>query len=143
MINLNESELKDFQNNTIFPLMCMASVEPLKVKQQFFQKINPLNFNLINNAFDLNFSAFKKEQDGLGHLTFVIQSLNLDILPEFFSTSVNDFNSEEAKDFLIRPLRNFQPFKKAILLFEDKEHSLEEFKNLVINWKKSLKIESE
>lgn len=131
----NEPPL-NFFNETIFPLMLMASLEPLQLTEKSF-------FNLglphHNHTYNLNLSVFKREEHGPAHLFFVISSSNNFTPPELFSTNFPDAESEEAKNFMLRPIEKFRPFKRAILLFEKRPHLLKEYEEMVIKWKESLR----
>jgi len=128
----------DFSNEKIFPIMCMASLEPLQLTEKYFFHLGLPNHN---QGYSLNLSVFKKEELGPTHLAFVISTstFNLFTSPEIFSMVFNDPESEEAKRFMLRPIEKFQPFKKAILLFEKRPYALGEFEKTIMDWKESLK----
>ncbi len=130
--------LETSDDKTVYPLMWMASMEPVKIRKEKFIDVFPLNFGLFDQIFSLHFSATKKEKDASTKLTYVITSLNLFLPPELLTMEVNDVASDQAKQFLINPLNNFYPFKKAILLFENKSYMIQELEQVVTDWKKDL-----
>ena len=140
LLNNEDGSLKfDSDEQNIYPLICMASVEPVKIKKSFtfgsqhsFEKLNS-----FQPLFSINFSAFKRENDDLSHLTFVIAAISsLKLPPQIISTATS--NDEESKDFLLTGLSRFASFKKAIIAFEKRAYSLKEFEDTVMDWQKSL-----
>ena len=128
-------------DSIIYPLMCMSSIEPVKVKSRSIKSLSPDLINLANERFSVQFSAFKKEEGGANQLHFIVGSLTSLVSPEFIVAAVDDINSNEAKEFLNRPLSQFDSFKKAILLFEPRAYSLKEFEEVIKDWKESLEQE--
>jgi hypothetical protein len=128
-IENNETEERPFSDKTLYPLMCMTSTEPIRMKHPFF----------YNQTFTLNCSVFKKEETGLTFFTLMISSLNSLVLPELMTATFTSPDSDEAKGFLVRAISNFSPFKKAILLFENRPYTIGEFEKIGLDWQMSLK----
>ena len=137
-MNLNSNENGD-ANTTLFPLMCMASMEPVRIKKGSIFSNNIFDKQLLYSTFNINFSAFRREEVGPAHFALVIANLTNPLLPpQYIGARFPDVGSQEAKNFLSKPLSNFNSFKKAIILFDKRAYTIKEFDTAMEEWKTSL-----
>ena len=124
----------------ISPLCLMVSTEPVSLKDDsdFFVSEDFLGKISKESFFRLTFSSFK-DPKGLFHLSYMIEDNEGENDPAIMTSIVKDINDSKALEFTLYPLKFFNLFKRAILVFDNKKYTIQEFQDLVSQWKINLK----
>lgn len=122
----------------------MANLQPVTInknldvlKESTFSKLNKDKNK--NNEFNLIFSAFENK-DKTVHLSFLLEVIpnkeqnQYYAEPAILSSHFPTYNCREAVDFIFYTIKVFNPYKRAILTFEDgKQYSLKQYGHLPPN----------
>jgi hypothetical protein len=130
---------KGLQDKRIYPLVFMISLEPINFKEKIHTSITKAIFQHLQNAkFSLHFTVFGSPFQDTFEVTFALESLDAKMFPVMITDIFKDLSNKRVKEFISYPFRLFKPFKKAILAFEDRPYTIEEFNPIMKDWRKSL-----
>ena len=110
----------------------MISLEPVRLKSA-----SPFHTSSFSQTYELTFSCFKEQNKY--SLSHIIKAINSPFPPHVIVNTFDEVEGVDAERFLLTPLVYFKVFKRAILLFEKKAYTLDEFEQIMKNWKESLK----
>lgn len=113
----------------------MVSLEPMMVDVSNIHSFAaPF---LPDTKYDLSLSIFKSSAKEEFEFAYVIENRDsTGTVPQVFAEVFQTPNKEQAYSFIEEPLNIFKKFKKAILLFEFRAYSIDEFNSIAKQWRK-------
>jgi len=131
------------KNDKIYPLVFMMNLEPVEVRPDAPDSFITQDLKILAAGvrFNLTFSVFRDRRGGV-ELSYVMERiLDPKIFPVAPGVIIEHFDSLESagiSNFVYSPIALFKPFKRAILVFEDKPHTVLQFTKAMEEWRRSL-----
>lgn len=120
------------------PVIIMVSVEPVSFKR--VDKL-PFIFQQMNHCKSfLTLIVFYLPKRKLYEITLMLHPFEKSAPPVMLIEVFKNIKSKTVQNFLEYPLRLFNPFKRAILAFDDKSYPLSMFRPILDEWHKSLQL---
>ncbi len=131
---------ENLNKKKIYPLIFLVSLEPITFKESAHNQITKIIFkNLQDSKFSLHFTIFRTLNKKAFEITFALQSIDKKIFPVMITDIYKSITDDKIKHLIYYPFSLFNPFKKAILTFENKPYTIKEFNPIMKQWRESLK----